>query len=218
MKLLILVLSIFISGQILAQPWISTTVDTFADLAKISPISSRPSVRVLGSTSANDGGGGLFVWKPASTAATNTTANGGPIAWPYGSSSGRWEKQIENKAILKDAVLTGSTLVPFGSGLTLESGLVAQTVVLLGDPFTASPNQATQKRYVDAKAPIIVDDMVGLRNIERSDTFRMLAVVLKDTGNDGAAGDWYWEPGSTATVTVVCVSNIAGGTGRWFKR
>ena len=76
-------------------------VPTVADMLAIDPRSLANStvgtassylavVETSGDTEAGDGSR-QWIWKYASTAATNTLAAGGPFAYPYGFATGRWE-------------------------------------------------------------------------------------------------------------------------------
>ena len=67
-----------------------TIVTNVAGLVALTPVPTRPVVQLLGKTTANDGNGRQVIWSGASTQATNTWDNGGPIASPYGAVAGRW--------------------------------------------------------------------------------------------------------------------------------
>ena len=205
-----------------------TTVPNNAALLNLRPLNDKPVVRVQGDVTANDGGGGLWIWKPASTAATNTLAAQGPIAYPYGSAAGRYENLIQNRPLLNSATASGTMTFPDGSVLSFASGssLVAATgSLMLVDQLLITGNWAAEtytyaaatRGYVDTKSNVIVADLVALKAIVVGSVSR-LAVVLNDTGNDAAAGDWYWDPVSLGDETVVCVVSDQTGTGRWFKR
>jgi len=230
MHYLILILALLWTVPALGQSSVNT-VDTIADLLRLKPNRERPLWTVLGNTAKNDGGGGDYVWMEASTAATNTVASqaGGPIAWPYGSAAGRWVKRVTGKPSLNNAVVTGDSRIPSGSSITVEPGagvvgsigsvVVFNQAIIGSNPFDeTNPAAATTKLYVDNMLPAVVQNLAELKALNFRYQQRRLAVVLSDTGNDGASGDWYWEPGSTATATVVCVASDITATGRWFKR
>lgn len=130
---------------------------------------------------------------------------------------GRWQSVPVDSSLV--ASLSGSA-----SNLTLTgtNNLVdASSLMLLDYSMSGAPAQtAVRKDYVDFNSPLVVDNLAALLATETSPRYR-IAVVLNDTSSDGAAGDWYLNPSSTASASsVVKIPDDRSSVtlGRWFKR
>lgn len=103
---------------------------------------------------------------------------------------------------------TGTNLASLGSGLI--------TTTNLGN----YPGAIATLTDVAITAPTIASNLAALKDAIVGPAPR-LGIVLADTGADGAAGDWYWDPVSTAPESAV-VTRPTGYSaltpGRWRKR
>lgn len=114
--------------------------------------------------------------------------------------------------VTNNAAIYGSLAV---GGLIVAPGYVA-SYDGIGEPST----YLAPIGYVDVRAPVIVQNKAALKAILGGSQQR-LAVVLDDTGSDGAAGDWFYDPTSTAAESAVIArpDNLTPfNPGRWFKR
>lgn len=106
------------------------------------------------------------------------------------------------------SLTTGTNLASLGSGIitTTNLGNYPGVIATLTD--------------VAITAPTIAANLAALKDAVVSTGYR-LGVVLADTGSDGAAGDWYYDPVSTAPETAI-VARPTGfsalSPGRWRKR
>ncbi len=221
MKRFVLSLSLLLTLPALGQFGVQT-VRSMAELATLLPSPSRPSVQVLGTSSPNDGGGGEYVWMASSVVATNANT---AIAYPYGSAAGRWIRRIVNQPELKSAQLTGPVNVD--GTLTVNGTLTTGTnILLMGSGLITTtnlgsyPGAVATVPYVDIHAPTVAPTLAALQNAVVGPFYRY-AFVLNDTGGDGSAGDWYFDPDSLAADSPVVVRPTGYSTltpGRWFKR
>lgn len=147
---------------------------------------------------------------------------------------------LAGKASLTNAVLvsptatnitlTGSATVPSGSALVLPSGSVflasagatvaADRINLTGHPTNATPTGATTKGYVDFQSTRFAANLSALLSVEVSTYLNRFAIVRNNTGSDGAAGLWIWDPENTAAETAVVKKSAlldSGSAGRWLK-
>lgn len=108
-----------------------------------------------------------------------------------------------------NVVLQGLTYVEANGALELDFSMTG-----------ASPASATRKDYVDAQSVLIVDNLAALLASASPPGYRA-AIVLQDTSNDGASGDWFFNPTSTASATsLIKIPNDRNpvSLGRWIKR
>ena len=229
-----LALLLFAFGA-LAQSTV-TTVPNVASLVALQPLNSRPNVRVLGGTAPNDGGGGDFIWIWGRNLATNTAANGGPFAWPFGSAQGRWIRLTQYLPELKEARLSGSARVQSGGEIRISSGaaligeegsnITAPKITITGDPVDSTDavtvGAMTQNLNVvlALTGVSLVNNKSALIGAAVSTSFARQCYVRNSTTGDGAAGMWMWDPNSTASESPTCVksSNLSpSANGRWLK-
>lgn len=208
-----------------------TTVSTMADLLALTPVTSRPHVRVLGGSAINDGGGGDYVWVAASSAATNAVNS---IASPYGAAAGRWLKLVQGAPFLDDATLQGNSTVPSGATLTLADGsfllapdgatVTLHDVFITKPAFTATATEPATVQEVTIRSVSIATDLVALKALVVNTTVNRMAFVRQNTVttgiSDNAVGFWLWDPASTATESPVVQKSstfASGDPGRWLK-
>ncbi|MFO1461310.1 MAG: hypothetical protein U1G08_18140 [Verrucomicrobiota bacterium] len=116
--------------------------------------------------------------------------------------------------------LTASNNVAIYGNVAVGGLIVAPGFVASYDGIGEPSTYLAPIGYVDLRAPIIVQNKAALKAI-LGGTQQRLAVVLNDTGSDGAAGDWYYDPTSTAAESAVIArpDNLTPfDPGRWFKR
>lgn len=209
-----------------------TTVPTIAALLSLAPSTAKPEVHVLGASVPNDEGGGDYIWIPGSVATTNAYD---AIASPYGAAMGRWLKRVNNRPILKDATLKGTSTIAAGGGLVLPSGaslaaasgstVVFQgTTVLAKPPFTAGPTEPASVLEVEIRSVSMVTDLAAMKALTVNTTVQRLAWVRQTTVtggiSDNAVGFWLWDPLSSAAESPVVQKSStfpSGDPGRWLK-
>lgn len=198
-------------------------VDVVTNLAQLLAVTQlsddRHRLAAVQRDTGGDGAVGLWYWDPGLLAAeTNSIKR--PFIYSPGD-PGRWVK-----IPITNAALNGVSVIPAGSRLS------GRDIVIEGDPNTLSSSNAIPKSYVDQVgtfnvlyaqqlSTLVVADLAELVGQTSSTDAYKLAVVLRDTGNDGAAGDWYWDWNSTAAESAVCkrlTSRSPSAPGRWFKR
>lgn len=192
-----------------------TTVPNFATLVTQIPSSSRPQIRVLGGTTANDGLGYDVIWDAASSTATNTWENGGPIAYPWGSVTGRWKNLAStiwsprlNGTLAFQSITISEDLSAAGSTAGATKGYVDQ-------------NDNVTRAFVNARAVNVVQNQTEMLALAVTTTYAQMAVVRVSTGSDGAAGPWIWDPAATAveSARIKKSPNLSpGDAGRWIKQ
>lgn len=172
----------------------------------------------------------------------------GPVTFFIASSNYLWQalgvtnlsELLAGKASLTNAVLvsatatnltlTGTATVPSGSALVLPSGAVfiaaagstisADRINLSGHPTNATPTGAATKGYVDYQSTRFAADLTALLSVDVSTYLNRFAIVRANTGSDGAAGLWVWDPDNTAAETAVVKKSAlldSGSAGRWLK-
>lgn len=207
-----------------------TTVNTVADLLTIKPNPQKPLVMVLGSTSANDGLGGDYIWAGSSGAATNTAANGGPIAAVYGDAFGRWIKRTQYVANLRNPTLYGTVSFPSTATVTFSPGgsVTVDRVISTSDSFTeVNPQALVTKAYVDAvglggstNGIVPLDSMAELIAVAGTLTHGNAYYIKQWRTNDWAlgvgGGIWYWQPISDYPAGDGVVVSARGG--RFFPQ
>lgn len=195
-------------------------VTNLAQLLAITQLSDdRHRLTIVLQDTSSDGAMGLWYWDPQLLGSDSATIKKPTVYSP--SDPGRWVKFGSSNTIL-----TGFSVVPAGSRLS------GRDIVITGDPNTLSSSNAIPKSYADQigtlgvfyaqqLSTLVVPTLADLVGQTGSVDFYKLAVVLQDTGNDGAAGDWYWDWNSTAAETSVCkrlTARSPSDPGRWFKR
>lgn len=116
--------------------------------------------------------------------------------------------------------LTASNNVAIYGNVAIGGLIVASAYVASYDGIGEPSTYLAPIGYVDVRAPVIVQNKAALKAILGGSQQR-LAVVLDDTGSDGAAGDWFYDPTSTAAESAVIArpDNLTPfNPGRWFKR
>ncbi len=145
--------SFLLIGSALGQAFSPLAVPSIAELLKIEPNPAKPLVMVLGQNTANDQSGGDYVWAGSSGATTNTAANGGPIARPYGALFGRWIKRTQYIGNFRNPTLYGTVSFPSTANVTFSPGgsVTVDRVISTSDSFTeVNPQALVTKAYVDA--------------------------------------------------------------------
>jgi hypothetical protein len=230
MKLPILLACIFgLAASVFGQVS-PTTVNTVADLLNVVPNPQKPLVMVLGSTSANDGLGGDYIWAGASGATTNTAANGGPIAKPYGAAFGRWIKRTQYIANLRNPTLYGTVTFPSTATVTFAAGgsLTVDRVISTSDSFTeVNPQALVTKAYVDAvglggstNAVVPINSMAELvavaGTLTHGSAYYLRTYYTNDWAGGVGGGIWYWDPISDYPTNRAVIASARGG--RFFPQ
>jgi len=207
-----------------------TTVNTVADLLNVVPNPQKPLVMVLGSTSANDGLGGDYVWAGASGAVTNTAQNGGPIAHVYGDAFGRWIRRTQYIPTFRNPILYGTVTFPSTSTVTFDAGgsLTVDRVISTSDSFTeVNPQALVTKGYVDAvalggstNAIVPLNSMDELISVAGTLTHGNAYYIKQWRTNDWAlgvgGGIWFWQPISDYPTGPGVIASARGG--RFFPQ
>lgn len=123
------------------------------------------------------------------------------------------------RPIISGDVVASNSVTVLGS-LVVGGLIVGPGFVVPYDGLGEPGSYLAPLSYVDLRATAIVRDKAALKAINIYGVER-LAVVLNDTGSDGAAGDWYFDPTSTAAESAVIArpDNLTPfNPGRWFKR
>lgn len=230
MKFPILLASIFaLAGSAFGQlP--PTSVNTIADLLTIKPNIQKPLVFVLGSTSANDGFGGDYIWSASSGAPTNTAQNGGPIAAVYGDAFGRWIKRTQYIPTLRNPTLYGTVSFPSTATVTFSAGgsLTVDRVISTSDSFTeVNPQALVTKAYVDAvglggstNAVVPLNSMAELVAVAGTSThgsaYYLRTYYTNDWAGGVGGGIWYWDPISNYPTNRAVIASARGG--RFFPQ
>jgi len=230
MKFPILLASIFaLAGSAFGQlP--PTSVNTVADLLTIKPNIQKPLVFVLGSTSANDGFGGDYIWSASSGAPTNTAQNGGPIAAVYGDAFGRWIKRTQYIPTLRNPTLYGTVSFPSTATVTFSAGgsLTVDRVISTSDSFTeVNPQALVTKAYVDAvglggstNAVVPLNSMAELVAVAGTSThgsaYYLRTYYTNDWAGGVGGGIWYWDPISNYPTNRAVIASARGG--RFFPQ
>jgi len=122
----------------------------------------------------------------------------------------------------------GGVALSAGSGLLAVSNapVVAHTIVVTRPMFAAwaSDSEPALVGEMEMSAASLVDDLDALKDLPVPLTRRRRATVIADTItagiSDGARGDWYWNPSSTAAENPARQkSNLLSPSdpGRWIK-
>lgn len=195
---------------------VSRTVPTATDLVSAPPetFASSPTfgstnflsyVETTGDT-VSGSGKKTWWWSPTSTLATNTAVNRGPIAYPFGSTAGRWLYVPESEgAMLSSSGVAGQFPVSTGASSLAASG------------FTTNALRNVM-RVVLTSAELVADTPTNLMAIPGG-----TSAVVQTTGDTvGGSGirTWAWNAASTAvTNTAAAGGPIAypygASTGRW---
>jgi hypothetical protein len=207
-----------------------TTVNTVADLLNVVPNPQKPLVMVLGSTSANDGLGGDYIWSASSAAPTNTAANGGPIARPYGAAFGRWIKRTQYVANLRNPTLFGTVSFPSTATVTFSPGgsVTVDRVISTSDSFTeVNPQALVTKAYVDAvglggstNGIVPLESMAELvavaGTLTHGKAYLLTQYYTNDWGLGVGGGIWIWNPISDYPTNRGVIASARGG--RFFPQ
>lgn len=179
-----------------------TVVNNVSNLLALAPNPQKPLVDVLGASTANDGGGARVVWVAASTAATNTWANGGPVARPFGSATGRYLRLIP--------------IAPPALTTTQRDALTPTAGSIIWNTTTARINNYTGSAWTDGWVRLGGDTMTGPLEIQNGAAQQFARVY----GTYDTAGANY----RRATLTMTTAGNMqlrseglgTGATGNTF--
>lgn len=230
MKFKILLASIFaLAGSVFGQlP--PTSVNSVADLLNVVPNIQKPLVFVLGQNSANDQSGGDYIWAASSGATTNTAANGGPIASPYGAAFGRWIKRTQYIANLRNPTLFGTVSFPSTATVTFSPGgsVTVDRVISTSDSFTeVNPQALVTKAYVDAvglggstNSVVPLNSMAELvavaGTLTHGSAYYLRTYYTNDWAGNVGGGIWYWDSISDYPTNRAVIPSARGG--RFFPQ
>lgn len=153
-----------------------------------------------------------WYWSPSSTLATNTAANNGPFAYPYGASTGRW------------------LYVPDGAfssyGVSLASiGVVGEIPYFFGTNSIKSSGYSTNALKFVSRVVLTATELLAVNpQMYVASVAENLAYVT--TTGDSVAGSgqrhWMWDALSTASTNFVGSGGplawpYGASTGRWVE-
>lgn len=160
-----------------------------------------------------------YVWNPTSFAATNTATAGGPLAWPYNSSVGRWEAiPATGGGGISDGDKGDISVAGGGVIWTIDLGAVS--VDKISASGTPSSTSFLRGDGSWSGVPNGTNDMVVLESMAElvALTYTPKTVYLKqyDSAYPGVgAGVWGYYAASTYATNRAVVAGY-GGTGRFL--
>ncbi len=167
-------------------------------------------VVTTGDTAAGTGNR-VWMWEPSSSAVTNTVANGGPMAYPYGASTGRW---LWVRNLGQGIGLTANrVLITDGSGNSTNSTTDSTALALLAGGV--APFQLQIDALGGGGTSIrIVNSMADLVTLAATTSNVPQSVFLKGyhAGFEGVgAGVWNLVTNSTYATNRAVIAAAVGG-------
>lgn len=212
--LILLWLALSVSAVAQSQN-VSRVVATAADLVAQPPetlASTLPGAALSFVTTTGDVTPGTgkksWYWAPSAALATNTAANNGPIAYPWGSGTGRWLFVPESGA---------------GSGTISGGGTNGEVAIFTGPSAVASIGISTNTLRNTSRVVLTSAELVAQSPAELAATTGGSLAFVTTTG-DLIAGTgvrhWRWNSGSTTTTNTAAAGGpiaypYGGATGRW---
>jgi hypothetical protein len=207
MKNIRILLALCLAFTALGQSSI-TVVTNVAGLLQLTPVPTRPVVRVLGEVTANDGLGRDMLWAPDSVLATNTWVFGGPVSTPM--ATGRWLNYTNSAGSGGTAIGAAGTTGTL-SKFTSSTNLGNSTLTESGTNVTATGNFIVNNAFTlgASSDAILRRDAAGTisqRNAANAQESRVYG-----TYTDASNGRWLRLDTTTGGANVIAAEG--NGTG-----